>query len=182
MDSTFWLGIGVATLLAVPAGVLAIWLHGRLVQYLDSRRVTCSEKRLREEHRFHKLILDLRTGRRDKYIYMLRMLIGVVIPFLTAVVCLTGAMIVIPNIPFPSDPYSFHLDDKQLISLFIIAILLFMSMVGLFGASLTLNRFREITNALEDFEKYEKDFNSKWGVSDAAAPTQKFIAGVGVPD
>jgi hypothetical protein len=38
-----------------------------------------------------------------------------------------------------------------------------MAFFGIFLCSYSLDRFRTITNALEDFERYEADFKQKWG-------------------
>jgi hypothetical protein len=165
LDFNFWLGIIVATILAVPAGVIAIALHSRIVRYLDSRRITSHEKRAQAARRFYQIIQDLRSGRRDKYIYMLRGLISIILSFVLGVIALVGAGVILALTPLWSST-ALVLDWSQARPFIITLFLFFVTYFGMFICFAGLRRFRRITNALEDFDTYERDFLSKWGTQE----------------
>jgi hypothetical protein len=155
MDSSFWLGVMVTTILAIPAGVVAIALHGRMVRYLDSRKITSREKHAKAAKDFYKIVQDLRAGRRDKYIYMLEVVSVIVVCSVIAMVTITGAIVILALAPI-------SLPENANVLLIVMG-LVFLSFLFAFLCSLSIRRSRDVTNALEDFDSYERDFISKWG-------------------
>jgi hypothetical protein len=91
MDTQFWLGVGVTLVGGTIVTVLANLAHPKIVAYLDSRKLLSQEKRRRQAEKFHALILDLRTGRRDRHVYMLRVAVGVIVAFVLAIGGIVGA-------------------------------------------------------------------------------------------
>jgi Na+-transporting NADH:ubiquinone oxidoreductase subunit NqrD len=164
MDSSFWLGVVVTTVLAVPAGMLAIFLYGRFVQLLDSRKLISQEKRKKAAIAFHKLILDLRSGRRDKYTYMLRMALSGFSGLSAAVTCVIGVAIVSALTPAQGNGWSLEsfVDGTRATHGFVL-FLMFAGLVFMFLAHSILNRFRKIARALENFDRYETQYRSRWG-------------------
>lgn len=164
MDSSFWLGVLVTTVLAVPAGMLAIFLHGKLVQFLDSRRLISHENRKRAAVAFHKIILDLQNGRRDKNIYMLRIATGLITGTVSAISCIVGLIVVAALTPGQANDFSLEsFLDVTRATHGMMLYLMFGSLFFMFITRSTLNRFRKITSALENFDRYEAMYRSKWG-------------------
>jgi|SRR5215831_3775472 len=93
MDAQFWLGVIVTLVGGTIVSVLANLAHPKIVAYLDSRKLLSEEKRRRQAETFHALIVDLRTGHRDRHVYMLRVAIGVLAATVVAVGALVGAMV-----------------------------------------------------------------------------------------
>jgi hypothetical protein len=158
MDTQFWLGVGVTLVGGTIVTVLANLAHPKIVAYLDSRKLLSQEKRRRQAEKFHALILDLRTGRRDRHVYMLRVAVGVIVAFVLAIGGIVGAAttatVVMAIFPEASGD-SFAWDPHKLTHAIIPLAMMFFGMFGMWIAELAMRRFREITNALEKFDEYD---------------------------
>jgi hypothetical protein len=165
MGFSFWVGITIGGVISVLASFAANLFHSRMVDFLDSRKLGFQERRRKSALRLHRVIGSLHSGKRDKYIYMLWLSGAVWGSFLTGIVALAAATIIAslglppPDVSVVSvlvDPVS----KTRLLSAFA---MMFMSTFGIFNTLYSMRRFREITEALDNFEKYEADFREKWG-------------------
>jgi hypothetical protein len=64
---------------------------------------------------------------------------------------------------FPAEKWPAAWDLLLVIRLLLLGILYFNTVLGLLMSVLVVRRFREITNALEEFEKYRDDYIARWG-------------------
>lgn len=150
--------------------VIAIALHQRFVNFLDTRRTSAHKKRAKNAKQFYKLVQELRSGRRDKYLYFLRLVSAITIAFIVSFVGFMGAFIVIAlmadTLPdyqlWPHNSGEWHRTAIVLGLFFIATIFSFMTFLG-------TRKFDDLRNALEDFETYERDFTAKW----SAPPSEK---------
>src|ERR1700731_1487130 len=157
-STSFWGGIVVTAILSIPIGILANFVYYRLVSYLDSRKITSQQKSRKRALQFDVIINDLRAGRRDRYAYMLRMIIGI----------LGGAVIAFTNISvglaiLALVPLEANFEIHQLRPILIIVVLFGASMFGVFIMKSATQRFRSISNALEKYDDYKADFDKRWG-------------------
>lgn len=161
---SFWVGAGVAFAISVAASVLANLSHPKLVQWLDNRKLTSRTKRKETAVRQRNIVLDLRSGRRDKVSYMARLSSGITMAFTSAVVAFVGSVIIFALHPVPTD----FVVDHDLQPLVFNLALIFLFAFFMYLTSKSVRRFHEIVNGLEDFDGYEREFQAKWGqVEDA---------------
>ena len=156
--NSFWAGIAATAILAIPLGILANACYYKLVSYLDSRKITSQQKSRKRAFELDAIINDLRLGRRDRYIYMLRMVMGQIAAFLICVVNLAAAGVVLALVPSRNsfEPVLLH-------PLLVLIALLAFAMFGVLMLQLTARRFRTITNALEKYEDYKENLIKQWG-------------------
>jgi len=162
MDIRFWLGV-LATLVITALANLA---HQKIVAYLDSRKLLFAEKRRRTATKFHELIADLQSGRRDRHIYMLRVTMGVLFAMQTFITAAVGSLMVWAMVPYSAnliDLYQMLLQPSRRGPIVAIITLQLLAIFAVVLSARGLRRMREITNALENFEEYDTKFKQKWG-------------------
>ena len=69
MGAIFWLGIGTGALLSLAASIAANLLSSKINDYLDRRKLASQSNRYAKAQAFHHLIVELHSGKRDKYVY-----------------------------------------------------------------------------------------------------------------
>jgi hypothetical protein len=93
LDKQFWIGLAAGGLFSFLASVAANLFHSNMVGFLDSRKATFQERRRKEVVQLHKILGELHSGARDKYSYMLRLVIGILSTFTLGITNLTGALV-----------------------------------------------------------------------------------------
>src|SRR5262245_35348550 len=77
----FWAGVVISAIVGFICNVGANLYHNRLVEFMDSRKLLFREKRRSKAMALNKTIEDLHLGRRDRYVYMLRMTMSITMSF-----------------------------------------------------------------------------------------------------
>ncbi len=156
--NSFWGGIVVTAILSVPIGILANFSYYKLVSYLDSRKIISQRKNKKRALALDAVVSDLRAGRRDRYAYMLRTTMAIIVAFILSISSISAGTVILALVPI--EP---RFEIHQLRVLFLLISLFGTSVFGVVLAASATERFRSITNALEKYDDYRTDFQKKWG-------------------
>src|SRR4051812_37844988 len=74
MDTTFWIGIGIGAALSLLASIIANIYNVKILSFLEARKLTSHSKHRAKAERLREFILDLRSGRTDRYMFMMRLM------------------------------------------------------------------------------------------------------------
>jgi hypothetical protein len=168
MDWGVWIGIAIGGVISLVASIVANLFHSKIVALLDSGTIRFKQKRRRSALKLHEIITQLHDGTRDRYFYMLRLSVAINSAFMIGVAGLFSETVLFalssPPIPLFYRPFfDGPLSPEMNIRLGFLVFLLFITFVGAYLLLDTVDRFRMIVNALQDYEKYETEFKSKWG-------------------
>ena len=163
MDTTFWIGIAVGGLISFLASIAANLSHSKMVGFLDSRRTFFRTRRKKQAIALHKIIGELRTGARDRYSYLLRQIIVIMFGFTLGATNTAAGMVIVSLIDPEQHLHFFPTDRVTQFRLLLVFVLAFAASFGLLVCFKSLNRFREITNALENYSKYQSAYKENWG-------------------
>ena len=154
----FWAGIGIASVIGLAMNILANLSHSKIVAFLDSRKITSHEKRRKKALQLNDIITDLHDGRRDKYIYILRMLLSGFGAMTFSITTTVGMLIILalaPKVP--------HFTSVEELKVPIMALFLMSSaFYTLYLGYYTLRRIRFIANTLDRYEEYKAAFAQRW--------------------
>jgi hypothetical protein len=156
MNSIFWIGLAVGAILSFAASVVANILHNQITNLLDKRKIASQSKRYATAAQFHALIKDLHSGKRDRYLYLMRLVIQIAVASTTAFTSLAAVGVVIALTE--GEPNIDVFNPKHRITLG----LTFMSLIFIFIYMGATKRFRDITNAIDDFDTFDGEFKAKW--------------------
>jgi hypothetical protein len=152
----FWAGVGITAIVGLVTNVLANLYHNKIVAFLDSRKITSHEKRKTKAFALHKIITALHEGRRDRYIYVITVLGGIIVGITCAASFLAGALVTIAPVIFDlSGPGS---ASSVLIGVFMVSISLFFCLLSLRD----IKRLNYIIKAIEDYKRYKDLFEQQW--------------------
>jgi hypothetical protein len=162
MNYIFWLGIAVGGIISLLASIAANLFQARIINFLEGRKLDFRERRFKNARRLHRIILKLHSGKRDKYMYALRltMLVGVCIT--SSIVAIAAGVVILvlgisPNALFAlSDPVA-------VLRVLCVFVFLFLSMFCTFTGVRAQQRLSAIQDGLDNFAEYEADFKKKWG-------------------
>ena len=164
MNASFWVGLGIGAALSLLASVVANLSHLKIASYLDSRKLLSREKQRKRAEEEQAAIIEMREGRRDKYLHTFFFMTSVINGGVAAFVSLVGLVLLVG--------LGVKLDDDGKVSgtvaqnfglLFSASMLIFMCMVGLFLMGRGGGSLHRVRDALEDYEKYEAEYRARWG-------------------
>ena len=159
MDITFWIGIGIGAVLSLFASIAANLFHSRINGYLEKRKFVSQTKRKHRAFRLHQIIVDIHSGKRDKYLYVLRQSTGIIVSATILISALSSALVVFAllPVPTPNEPVLPHAP-------FFFSMLMLGLLTG-FGAmllSFITNDLNAVDSALEDYSRYLAEFEARW--------------------
>lgn len=175
MDRIFWIGIVIGTLLSFAASIAANLIESRINGFFAKRKSVSQEKMKRRALELHCIIAELHSGKRDRYLYMSRLLAVLVIRSVMVLTFAASAIVIaalVPNAPPPRggwfwiDPHSYRALGGALAQLFFCN-------VALYSVYRSGDRYRKIANALDDYEAYLAEFNDRWLPAALAEPPLK---------
>jgi hypothetical protein len=152
--NTFWASI----LLGFVGSIIANLIHNPLILLVGRWRLSSQKKRFARETEFHQLLSDLKTGKLDKYIYLVRICATMVMGFLGALICGVGGILLT------------YVSDRP--EAVILRFVLGATSGGLFSFYLlAAARHQAITWGLYNFEKLDAEFKQKYGEPTKAGGT-----------
>jgi hypothetical protein len=147
--SVFWASIVLGTVFGFLGSVVANLIHNPLLVLIDRLRLSSEKKRFAREAAFHQLLSDLKTGKVDKYIYLIRLCATMTMGFLGALICSVGGFLLS------------YLSDRPDAMILRFALGLFAG--GLFSFYLlAASRHQVVVWGLSIFEKLDAEFKEKW--------------------
>jgi uncharacterized protein (DUF2062 family) len=87
--NTFWTSI----LLGFVGSVIANLIHDPLLFLVGRWRLSSKKKRFEREAELHQFISEMRTGKQDKYVYLVRIGATMVMGFLGAMICCAAGVL-----------------------------------------------------------------------------------------
>jgi hypothetical protein len=163
MDTVFWIGIAIGAVLSLLASVVANLAHAKITGFLDNRKLIFLEKRKKKALELLSIIKELHDGKRDKYIYMMRLAASVVAMSVSAFTALSSAMVILGLSTPPTVPMTSTLSPEIYPRYAVILSLLFVALLSTFILGRQLGRYRTIANALNDYAAYCAEFEKRWG-------------------
>ncbi len=154
----FWIGIGLGTLISLAASIVANIYQEHINNFLENRKLLSRGKRRNKAIQFHKLIVDLHTSKRDKYLFFIGLALNTIMPFILGVASLTAATTILA-VKATSIAEEFALLPRYAATPYF---LLFITLLGMILAVLGIRRIRQIQNALDQFEEFKTQFKAKW--------------------
>jgi len=172
VDWKLVIGIGIGAVLSFAASVAANLYSQRINTFLDSRRLSSQSKRKTKAAKFHKLITDFQTGKRDRYLFAVRVAMGAVIGIVMSLTSLTGLAVVASGLPFSFDLIpSYGREDYG--RLFWCGSLTFFSLMGMNLFRHYLWHFGMVERALENYAEFDQVFKDRWGSEPDAQPSEE---------
>lgn len=167
MSLIFWIGLGVGALLSLLGSVTANLLHGRIVEFLEGRKLASQSNRMSKALAFHHLVARMHTGRRDRYTYFIRFVAVAIMAWTTAAVLLGAAITaaVVEN----RGAFDSQIDLSKPADVALL-ICLFSASVFVILAFRIIRRMVRIETALNNFDRFNADFTAKW---EAQLPSSK---------
>jgi hypothetical protein len=168
MSTIFWAGLAAGAILSFVASVVANIFNAKIGEFIDQRKLASQSSRYAKAKAFHRLIVELHTGVRDKYLYLNRLSIRITIGAIAAFSNLAVMGGVLALMPQPPEGWPNLLDhrDRNILTLF------FSALVFYVYASAT-SRYRKITNALDSFEEFDAQFQQRWAPHSPNTATSK---------
>ena len=163
MDYIFWIGLAIGAILSFAASVVANILHTRITDLLDRRKTVTQSKRYAAATKFHTLIEELHSGKRDKYVYLMGVAVITIVSF-SASVALGAALVVLPAFKIQDTGYFdiFGLPDLSNPFDLLTLCVAFLCMIFLSASLLSLRAFLNVASALDDFDEFDAEFKAKW--------------------
>lgn len=160
MDSTFWAGIAIGTVLSFAASIAANLFHSRIVDVLDRGKIVSHQHLKKKAERFYGLIYQLHQGKRDKYRFMIKLSCGIITALIASCTVTLFAFIVLaPKLStlglFDILPWS-HEASVIYACIFAATYLLFLSIR-------TALIFERIRYALDHFSQFDEQHRRRWG-------------------
>jgi hypothetical protein len=147
--NAFWASIIVGTAFGFVGSILANFIHNPLLALLDRWRVSSRRKRFAREEQFQQFLSDLKTGKIDKYIFLIRICATMVMGFLGMLICTAIGILLsyITDRPdaFPVEVF-FGLSAGFFRSFYVVA----------------AARFQAVSYGLANFDKLRTEFNDNW--------------------
>jgi hypothetical protein len=159
LDWYFWLPIVLGGVLGLVASVTANLVTPHVFGYLSHRKVARIENSKKRAAETYLQLLDLHSGRKDKYLYFISHAVYIVIALLGVVFSVMAAGIVIMVDSIHRDTWStFNILNKG-------AEFIFGLFAGYFvyRTNLRTKHMIEWRWRLDNFRKYEADFKKQYG-------------------
>lgn len=168
MDSTFWIGLFAGGFISLAASIVANIYNAKIAEILQSRKLLTLEKQRTKAEKLDRLISDLHSGRRDKYLFAVHVVVGAHTFFLMFFV-LAVAVITILAMDIDVNIFSFSWESllarenravvlRNFTSLVIFAMMMLCAFIGI----RTRRRYFQVFRALDDFDAYRAAFAKKW--------------------
>ena len=146
--STFWISF-LSIALGFVGSVIANLIHNPLLIFIGRWRLSSKKKRFAREAEFHQFLSDLKTGKSDKYIFLIRICATMVMGFLGALICGVSGVLLS------------YLSDRP--DAMILRFALGLLSGGLFSFYiLAAARYHAVAWGLSNFEKLDAEFKQKW--------------------
>jgi hypothetical protein len=143
--SAFWASI----VLSFIVSVIANLIHDPLLFLVGRWRFSSKKKRFEREAQFHQFIADIKSGKQDRYVYLVRICATMVMGFLGMMICgATGILL-----EYISD----RPDARMLEFLFGLGSGFFLSFYLTAAA-----RYHVVSYGLANFEKLDAEFKKRW--------------------
>jgi hypothetical protein len=84
LETKDWIILVVGCVIGFVPALAAGLLTNPILKFLEDRKLVSQSKRFAKATRFHKLVTDLHSGTIDKYIFMMRMLVTIIVSILSA--------------------------------------------------------------------------------------------------
>jgi uncharacterized membrane protein YfcA len=157
LETKDWITLIIGGLIGFIPALVAGFLIDPILKFLEARKLISRSKRFQKAAKFHKLVTDLRSGRIDKYLYMLRLLVPIIVGILSAFIFgIVGLFLTLASKLIQGDA-----DVKIAIT-----INLFVSGVISGGMAYIYVRasshYRSIMWALNGFEEFDAEFKQRW--------------------
>jgi hypothetical protein len=147
--NVFWASIFLGTVFGFLGSVVANLIHNPVLVLIDRWRLSSQKKRFAREAEFHQFLSDLKAGRSDKYIFLVRICATMMMGFLGALICGVGGFLLS------------YLSDRP--DAMILRFALGLCSGGLFSFYLlAAARYQAVAWGLSNFEKLDAEFKQKW--------------------
>jgi hypothetical protein len=144
----FWAAILFGAVFGFLGSIAANLIHNPLLALIDRWRLSSEKKRFAREAEFHQFISDLKTGKIDKYIYLVRICATMVMGFLGSLICGgTGILL----------SYGSNRPDAQMFEYGLGVSSGFFLSFYVVGAA----RYHAVAYGLNNFEKLDAEFQRK---------------------
>jgi hypothetical protein len=147
MDA-FWVSILFGTVFGFLGSIAANLIHNPLLGLIDKWRLSSEKNRFAREVEFHQFISDLKTGKTDKYIYLVRICAMMVMGFLGSLIC-GGTGILLSYVSNRPDAqmfeYGLGVGSGFFLSFYVLA----------------AARYHAVAYSLNNFENLDADFKQK---------------------
>ena len=157
----FWAGIAISAVLSIFINFLTNLYNSTVQDFLENRKVITHEKRRSKAVKFHTLINELHSGKRDKTRYLILQCTNILIAFTTTISSFTALIVILALAP--------HKGPIDVSDTLLIQTLASMSVLSLLGyfclivAIISMVRLSRVGTAIDNFETYEKEFKARWG-------------------
>jgi len=162
MDATFWIGISIGAILSLLASIAANLAHSRITGFFEKRKLVSHEERKQRALTQHKIVVEIHSGKRDKYLYFLHQSTGLIVASILVISSLCSAIVLLAIFPTPPPPDAFGHTD--LLRLLMALLLVFLTAFGAIVLSIITNNLKTVQSALEDYPRYIADFEGRWGL------------------
>src|SRR5262245_13233966 len=152
---TFWSGILIGGVISLAASICVNLFHNRIVAFLGNRKLASQANSFKKAAYFHALIKELHSGKRDKHVYLMRMLVPILGRFLASIIALCAGMIISTVLHGSPQQSTVVYQVNQ-------GVLLFVAVGGMALYPNASFHFRAITNALNSFDEFDSAFREKW--------------------
>ena len=159
----FWAGIAISTVIGIAINIFTNLTHNKIVSWLDTRKLISQEKRRSAAVQLNKIVNEIHSGKRDRTSYIIRIAISIIFSstMVTAATVLgIGLMALFPIKGWSFFPDIQHLEPKLAVSF---AFALILQYMGIGFMIISLRRFRQVTNALDNYDEYQAKFITQWG-------------------
>jgi hypothetical protein len=147
--SVFWASILLGAVFGFLGSVVANLIHNPLLVLVDRWRLSSRKKRFAREAAFHQFVSDLKSGKIDKYIFLVRICATMIMGFLGALICGVGGFLL---------SYLSERPDAMMLRF-----ALGLSSGGLFSFYLlAAARYQAVAWGLGNFDKLDAEFKQKW--------------------
>jgi hypothetical protein len=147
--SVFWVSILLGAVFGFLGSIAANLIHNPLLVLIDRWRLSSRKKRFAREKEFHQFLSDLKTGKLDKYIFVVRICATMVMGFLGALISGIGGFLLS------------YLSDRPEAMILRFALGLLSGALFSFYM-LAAARYQAVNWGLNNFEKLDVEFKQKW--------------------
>ena len=148
MDTKDWIFLALGGLLGFVLSIAANVLNNHILNFLADRKLMAPSNRFAKAARFHKRIVELHSGVRDKYFYAMKLMGLTIVSFVIS----TGILIMFVALPVSNDVHG-NVARYGLLS---------GAFLTLFIAFQSLRSFKKVGNAIDRFEEFDAEFKQRW--------------------
>lgn len=156
-SSVFWAGIIISAVLSIPTAVLGNYAYYGILAYLESRKLVSQENSRKRALEFKAVVDDIRDGKRDKVLYILQLNVAALMGLMFAMTNISAVAVILALVPITE-----HMTYAGVRPTGICTVLLLMSAFGVIVAFRTINRIKQITRALRDYDLFLAEHTKRW--------------------